>query len=118
MNGRRLLVLLLVAGTVSGGCFLNRIRPVGEPGEVRKSDLPELRRLEGDRVRSHLQPDAIPAIDDPRFVAAGEADFMAPEERVLGVVHDGVAKAYSLWHLDRHEIVNDRIGRYPIAVTW
>ncbi|MBI2882481.1 MAG: DUF3179 domain-containing protein [Candidatus Methylomirabilis oxyfera] len=29
-----------------------------------------------------------------------------------------VAKAYSLWQLNHHEIVNDRIGTLPVAVTW
>ena len=30
----------------------------------------------------------------------------------------GQARAYSAWHLDHHEIVNDRIGKTAIAVTW
>jgi hypothetical protein len=34
-------------------------------------------------------------------------------------VFDGtVAKAYSLWQLDHHEIVNDTLGDVPIATTW
>ncbi len=43
---------------------------------------------------------------------------MNKNEMVIGVVHDGVAKAYSVWHLDRHEIVNDVVADDPIAVTW
>jgi hypothetical protein len=36
----------------------------------------------------------------------------------MGLVTQGEAKAYSLWHLDAHEIVNDVIGDIPIAVAW
>ncbi len=43
---------------------------------------------------------------------------MRDNEPVVGVIHNGVAKAYSIWHLDRHEIVNDEFGRDPVVVTW
>lgn len=68
-----------------------------------------------------LPPDAIPAVSQPVFVGRQEAEkWMDEEEPVLGLVDPitGQAKAYSLWHLDRHEIVNDKIGGKPIAVTW
>lgn len=94
------------------------IRPAGGDREVRRDDLPKVRSVEGDRVYSFLRPDAIPAIDEPRFVDAAAADFMADDELVLGVVHAGTARAYSVWHLDRHEIVNDDIAGTPIAATW
>jgi hypothetical protein len=84
-----------------------------------KGDLPRLETLEGSRVSALLPPDAIPAIDTPQFVSASEASaFMKDDEPVLGVMHDGAAKAYSLWHLDRHEIVSDRLGSQGVAVTW
>lgn len=84
-----------------------------------KGDLPRLEKLEGSRVSTLLPPDAIPAIDTPQFVSAPEASaFMKDDEPVLGVLHDGLAKAYSLWHLDRHEIMNDRLGNQGVAVTW
>jgi hypothetical protein len=111
-------VVLMVTLVALPGCLLVRIRPLGSDSEVKRSDLPKLKRLDGDRVLSLAGPDAIPAIDDPLFVPAAEADFMRDDETVIGVVHDGQAKAYSLWHLDRHEIVNDRLGRDPVAVTW
>lgn len=73
----------------------------------------------GSRIVTVLPKDAIPAIDDPKFVSAGEADrVMSPDELVLGVIDGSVAKAYSLWQLNHHEIVNDRIGKLPVAVTW
>lgn len=68
-----------------------------------------------------LPPDAIPAISTPVFAGREEAEkWMADDEPVLGLVDPvtGKAKAYSLWHLDRHEIVNDQLGGKSIAVTW
>lgn len=68
-----------------------------------------------------LPEDAIPALTSPVFVSGAEADrLMDDDEPVLGLVDPvtGQAKAYSLWHLDAHEIVNDRLGKQPIAVTW
>lgn len=81
-------------------------------------DLPELRELDGDPIVTLLPPDGIPAIDKPRFAPASKSKFMQDGEPVVGVVHNGVAKAYSIWHLDRHEVVNDDFGGDPLAVTW
>lgn len=83
------------------------------------------RELKGEKIgdgilHTVLPPDSIPAISDPVFVSAQEGDkFMAPDEPVLGLFDGQVAKAYSLWHLDRHEIVNDNFpGLGAVAVTW
>jgi hypothetical protein len=42
---------------------------------------------------------------------------MRDDEPVVGVVHNGVAKAYSTWDLDHDEIVNDQVGGKAVAVT-
>lgn len=62
--------------------------------------------------------DAIPAIDAPRFVTARDANFLRPEDRVLGFAHDGRPRAYPLRILDQHEVVNDATGPEPVAITW
>ncbi|MPZ21249.1 MAG: DUF3179 domain-containing protein [Luteitalea sp.] len=63
--------------------------------------------------------DAIRAIDEPEFEPAAEADRgMADEEIVIGLVSEREQRAYSTWHLDRHEIVNDVFEGRPVAVTW
>ncbi len=74
--------------------------------------------LRGSPLHIVLAPDDIPSIDDPRFVRAAVADFLEDDEPILGVFDGRVAKAYSLWHLDHHEIVNDTLGDEPIAATW
>lgn len=62
--------------------------------------------------------DGIPAIDRPQFVPGARADFIAPDERVLGVLRNGVAKAYPIAILNWHEVVNDRFGSEPVVVTF
>ena len=66
-----------------------------------------------------LPRDGIPAIDNPQFLSAEEADEeYAPEELVIGVNFDGDARAYSIPFLSGREIVNDTVGGRKIAVTW
>lgn len=81
---------------------------------------PRMERLGDGFLIDVLPPDRIPAIDKPRFVPAAAAQaFMRDDEPVLGVFDGKVAKAYSLWLLDGHEIVNDSTPGYgAIAVTW
>jgi hypothetical protein len=62
--------------------------------------------------------DGIPSIDEPRFISADAASFLAPGDRVLGVHRNGVAKAYPVAILNWHEIVNDRFAGEPITVTY
>ena len=68
-------------------------------------------------VEQLLPRGRIAAIFEPRFVPAEEADI--PDDAwVLGVSAEGQAKAYSLNLLNHHEVVNDRLGRLPIAAVW
>lgn len=60
---------------------------------------------------------AIPAVLDPHYVPADEAR-VAPDAWVLGVVIDGQPLAYSLNLLNRHEVVNDRVGETDFAAVW
>lgn len=79
-------------------------------------DTSDTRELEIVRL---LGKDAIPAILEPQFVSATEAEqWMSPEEGVLGVSVGGEHRAYAVSMLSRHEIVNDVVGGKPIAVTW
>ncbi|MBA3591616.1 DUF3179 domain-containing protein [Methylibium sp.] len=61
--------------------------------------------------------DGIPAIDRPRFVAAAQAG-LREGDRVLGLVRNGIARAYPVRILNWHEIVNDRLGDEAVAVTY
>ena len=70
-----------------------------------------------DLVRTLLPFDAIPAITEPQFVSADEAK-LAPDAPVIGVAINGESRAYSLYLLNGHEIVNDVVGGKKIATTW
>ena len=63
--------------------------------------------------------DGIPAIDKPRFLAGDSRDAeVKPDERVLGVSYNGVAKAYPIAILEHHEIVNDLFGETALTITY
>lgn len=62
--------------------------------------------------------DGIPAIDKPLFVTPEQADFLNPDDRVLGISHNGITKAYAVRILNYHEIVNDKFGSQPVAITY
>lgn len=72
-----------------------------------------------DEIRGGGPPkDGIPAILDPQFIPAQDATFLEDADEVIGMVEKGVAKAYPLRILTWHEVVNDRLGDTPIAVTY
>ncbi len=68
-------------------------------------------------VEQLLPRGGIPAVFEPKFVDAKTAK-MDDDAWILGVVIDGEARAYSLNLLNRHEIVNDRIGDKSFAAVW
>lgn len=75
--------------------------------------------IPADEIRHGGPPrDGIPSIDIPIFWSADEADFLRPGDRVLGVVREGLAKAYPIRILNWHEVVNDTFGDEAIAVTF
>ena len=64
-------------------------------------------------------PDGIPSIDKPKFISIQEADkYLEDSELVLGLNINGDIRAYPLQILVWHEIVNDKVGDIPVAVTY
>lgn len=68
-------------------------------------------------IRVVLPPDKIPAIRHPEFVSAHKAGIH-PDEPVVGLTINGDNRAYSVYLLNSHEIVNDVVGGEPVAVAW
>jgi hypothetical protein len=63
--------------------------------------------------------DGIPSIDKPKFVQVQKAEeFLEDSDLVVGLNIDGEVRAYPLQILVWHEIVNDKVGGVPIAVTY
>ncbi|MFT5194750.1 MAG: hypothetical protein ACI9EW_000486 [Cellvibrionaceae bacterium] len=90
-----------------------------EVSAATEKGLVDTSRYDDYEIITLLPQDAIPAIDNPTFHTADEADdFYDPDELVMGVVFNGDARAYSVPHLSSHEIVNDEVGGVKIAVTW
>ena len=63
--------------------------------------------------------DGIPALSDPDFIKATDEAKIGPREPVITVEIEGEApRAYPVRYLTWHEIVNDKIGDVPVAVTF
>jgi hypothetical protein len=62
--------------------------------------------------------DAIPPIDNPKFEAVSESDWIQGQEPGVLIEIEGDARFYPLSVMTRHEIVNDEVGGIPVAVTY
>ncbi|MDE1767534.1 MAG: DUF3179 domain-containing protein, partial [Thaumarchaeota archaeon] len=72
-----------------------------------------------DEIKNGGPPkDGIPSIDNPKFIPVSEVKFLKDDDLVIGVQLDGQTKAYPLLILVWHEIVNDKFGTTPVAVTY
>ena len=92
---------------------VKRARPAASAFDLTRLSIPR------SEVHSGGPPkDGIPALNDPETVAADKAFFLLPSDPVIGVAIEGQLRAYPLEVMDYHEIVNDTIGRVPIAVTY
>ena len=70
-------------------------------------------------IRSGGPPkDGIPSIDAPKFIAVGDVTGVKDTEPVISIRIGKEARAYPLSVLMWHEIVNDRVGGVPVAVTF
>ncbi len=75
--------------------------------------------VHGHTMYTLLNPGEIPAVFEPEFIPVNNADrYFYPDEPLLVVKGRDTVKAYSTWHLDRHEVVNDYIDGKAITVTW
>ena len=72
-----------------------------------------------DKIRGGGPPkDGIPSIDSPVFAEISDSQFMSDSDTVIGLVINGDAKAYPIFILVWHEIINDKVGETPVAVTY
>lgn len=62
--------------------------------------------------------DGIPALYDPEFIPAANANYLSSADRILGLVIKGEAKAYPVRILNWHELVNDRVGGKNVLVSY
>ena len=74
--------------------------------------------LRPEEIVTVLPKDAIPAILSPSFEEGNKVSWLGGKDLVVGVEIGGDSRAYPVPTLSRHEIVNDKVGGIPIAVTW
>jgi len=104
-------LVLLTAGTN---------RSYAQPGARRTAGQLSMEDLKIPRTEIRcggLPQDGNPAISNPRIVPASRATFLTDSSRVIGVTVDGASRAWPTSVLNYHEIINDRIGGDPLAVT-
>lgn len=65
-----------------------------------------------------VKKDGIPALKNPRSIAAADASFLEESEMVFGVAFRGKARAYPQRIMDWHEMVNDRVGGQAFAISY
>jgi hypothetical protein len=85
------------------------------------SNFPTWGSFPSDQMVSGGVPrDGIPALTNPRFVAqeASDAGYLRNSDIVLGVITNGVAKAYPENILWWHELVNDEISGQKVMMTF
>lgn len=106
MRTKKLAVFTILA------CLL----PAALPAQQREIKEAE---VHGHTMYTLLAPGDIPAVFEPKYVPISIADeYYYPDEPLIAVIDGGEAKAFSTWHLDHHEVVNDYINGKAITVTW
>ena len=72
-----------------------------------------------DKIKGGGPPkDGIPSIDNPVFANVPDSQFMSDSDTVIGLEINGETKAYPIFILVWHEIINDKVGGIPVAVTY
>ena len=102
--------------TLLAGITLSQFSPIAYSNngfDISNAVIPQAEILRGGPPK-----DGIPAISDPKLIQANEADFLASDDRVVGISIDGIAKAYPISILNWHEIVNDKINDQSYAITY
>ena len=122
-----LVCVALLAWAFAG--VLRGHRPKGDGHSIDSYgfDLTALRADGGALVASGNPRDFLQALDAPRTIAGFEMleynakrrdKYVVTDDRVIGVVVNGKARAYPVQVLNVHEVVNDTLGDVPIAVTF
>ncbi|GAB4191430.1 MAG: hypothetical protein Kow00105_05500 [Phycisphaeraceae bacterium] len=76
-------------------------------------------RLKPDQLHYGLGREVFPALIEPEFVSATEADaWLHPNHRVLAVKVGQDVRVYPIDLLIQHEVVNDMVGGIPIFAAY
>lgn len=135
MSGKNLyLVAIILAVLLVGGLYYlsqNRSEDTSEEQAASTTDEVVVREVRpatnyvGAKVaREELEEgcdtgkDCIPSIDQPVIAPASEVEWLSPDDRVIGLVIGGEARAYPVPIMTTYELVNDVIQDRPVLVTY
>lgn len=65
-----------------------------------------------------VMKDGIPALTNPKLIAAADAKYLGGDDMVFGVAINGDVRAYPLRILDWHEMFNDVVGGVPVSLAY
>jgi hypothetical protein len=82
-----------------------------KPGVAHELRLEEI-------VWGGVKKDSIPALTNPKHIAAADARYLEDDELVFGIEIAGDARAYPLRILDWHEMFNDVVGGVPVTLAY
>jgi len=129
-------ILLVVAVFFAAVAVLQITEVLKSRGEPRIGDSNDpatygydLDQLTIDRrwLAATMPKDNLESLDRPALLTPAAVDslngaergkYLVSDDRVIGVVIGGVARAYPVRVLNWHEVANDTLGGVPIAVTW
>jgi uncharacterized protein DUF3179 len=104
---------------------IERITQTADAGEFFPHEVPattfdfsDMQVPQNQIIRGGPPKDGIPAITDPKTAPVAYADFMKPDDRVVGVTVNGESRAYPIKVLNYHECYNDTLGGVPIAIVF
>ncbi|MGI9379402.1 MAG: DUF3179 domain-containing protein [Methyloligellaceae bacterium] len=107
-----LIVFLFAPSLIPGSGYVTRAIYWSNTDFSRKSvNLSEI-------ISGGPKKDGIPSIDRPEFISIAEASALNDRSPVISFAWNDTAKAYPLGILMSHEIVNDKFGDLPVAVTY
>jgi hypothetical protein len=118
-----IVVLIIPTVSINSGSIANSVTntssinptSIAKADEEKKNNIVPLDQI----VIGGPPPDGIPSIDKPKFISIQDANkYLEDSELVLGLSINGDVRAYPLQILVWHEIVNDKVGDVPVAVTY
>ena len=106
----------LICIAIVAGIFYFLLNP--GPAEDNGFDLSDASISSHDIYHRAIPRNGIPSIDTPKFVTSAVANYLKPDDRILGLDYQGIKRAYPIKILNHHEIINDRINNVPIVISY
>lgn len=105
--------------TVLVSCHLSVAQKTTENQDVNENSATEWSIPQTEVFKGGPDKDGIPSLENPPLLAADEVSpILKDTDLILGYKNGNDIRAYPIIILDRHEIINDKIGDVALAVTY